>query len=56
MADLPKVAESGYPVRESLAKQGLIFGGGSSAEFRAFIDKEGRTWGAIIKKYGITID
>jgi tripartite-type tricarboxylate transporter receptor subunit TctC len=92
MADLPTVAESGYPgfealawnglfapaatpaatvekinadvnavlkdaaVRESLAKQGLIVGGGSSAEFRAFIDKEGRTWGAIIKKNGITID
>jgi tripartite-type tricarboxylate transporter receptor subunit TctC len=92
MADLPTVAESGYPgfealawnglfapaatpaatvekinadvnavlkdaaVRESLAKQGLIVGGGSSAEFRSFIDKEGRTWGAIIKKNGITID
>ena len=92
MADLPTVAESGYPafealawnglfapaatpaatvekinadvnvvlkdaaVRESLGKQGLIVGGGSSAEFRAFIDTESRTWGAIIKKNGITID
>jgi tripartite-type tricarboxylate transporter receptor subunit TctC len=43
-------------VRESLAKQGLIVGGGSSAEFKAFIDKESRTWGAIIMKNAITID
>ncbi len=43
-------------VREQFAKQGLIMGGGSAADFRAFIDKEGRTWGAIIKKVGITID
>ena len=92
MAELPTVAESGYPgfeapawnglfapagtpaatvekinadvnavlrdtsVRAALAKQGLIVGGGSSAEFKAFIEKEGRTWGAIIKKNGITID
>jgi len=43
-------------VRASLAKQGLVVGGGSSAEFKSFIDKEARTWGAIIKKNGITID
>ena len=43
-------------VRELLLKQGLIIGGGSAAEFKAFIESEGRTWGAIIKKVGITID
>jgi tripartite-type tricarboxylate transporter receptor subunit TctC len=43
-------------VRESLSKQGLIVGGGSSAEFKVFIDKESRTWGAIIKKNSIAID
>lgn len=92
MADLPTIAESGYPgfealawnglfapaatpaatvekinadvnavlkdpaVRDAFAKQGLIVGGGSSADFKAFIEKEGKTWGAIIKKNGITID
>jgi tripartite-type tricarboxylate transporter receptor subunit TctC len=43
-------------VRESLSKQGLIVGGGTPAEFAAFIDSEGKKWGAIIKKVGITID
>lgn len=43
-------------VREAFAKQGLIIGGGSAAEFKGFIDSEGRKWGAIIKKVGITID
>jgi tripartite-type tricarboxylate transporter receptor subunit TctC len=43
-------------VREALAKQGLIVGGGTPAEFRAFIDGEARQWGAIIKKVGITVD
>jgi tripartite-type tricarboxylate transporter receptor subunit TctC len=43
-------------VRDLLAKQGLIAGGGTPAEFKAFIDSEGRKWGAIIKKVGITID
>jgi len=43
-------------VRAALARQGLIVGGGSSAEFKAFIEAESRTWGAIIKKNGITID
>jgi tripartite-type tricarboxylate transporter receptor subunit TctC len=43
-------------VREALAKQGLIAGGGSSAEFKAYIEKESRTWGAIIRKNGITVD
>ena len=43
-------------VRELLAKQGLIVGGGTPAEFKSFIDSEGRKWGAIIKKVGITID
>jgi tripartite-type tricarboxylate transporter receptor subunit TctC len=43
-------------VSEALLKQGLIIGGGSPAEFKAFIEREGRTWGAIIKKVGITIE
>jgi tripartite-type tricarboxylate transporter receptor subunit TctC len=43
-------------VREALLKQGLIIGGGTPAEFKAFIEKEGRTWGAIITKVGITIE
>lgn len=43
-------------VREAFARQGLIAGGGSSAEFKSFIDKEGRTWGAIIQKNHISID
>lgn len=43
-------------VREALDKQGLIVGGGSAAEFKAFIDGEGRKWGAIIRQVGITID
>lgn len=43
-------------VRESLAKQGLIVGGGSSAGFKAYIEKESRTWGAIIRRNGITVD
>ena len=43
-------------VRELLAKQGLIVGGGTPAEFKAFIDNEGRKWGAIIKRIGITLD
>lgn len=43
-------------VRDALARQGLIAGGGSPADFAAFIDAEGRKWGAIIKKNGITID
>jgi len=43
-------------VRDALLKQGLIVGGGSAAEFKGFIEREGRTWGAIIKKVGITID
>ena len=43
-------------VREALLKQGLIVGGGTAAEFKAFIDSESRTWGAIIKKVGITIE
>jgi tripartite-type tricarboxylate transporter receptor subunit TctC len=43
-------------VREQLAKQGLIVGGGTPAEFKAFIESEAAKWGAIIKKVGITID
>lgn len=43
-------------VAELLAKQGLIVGGGTPDEFRSFIDSEGKKWGAIIKKVGITIE
>lgn len=43
-------------VRESFARQGLIIGGGTAAEFKAFIDSESRKWGAIIQRVGITVD
>jgi tripartite-type tricarboxylate transporter receptor subunit TctC len=43
-------------VRDFFAKQGLIVGGGSAAEFSSFIDAEAKKWGAIIKRVGITID
>ena len=43
-------------VRELLANQGLVTGGGSPEEFRAFIDAEGRKWGAIIARVGIRLD
>jgi tripartite-type tricarboxylate transporter receptor subunit TctC len=43
-------------VRELLAKQGLIPGGGSAAEFKAFIEAEATKWGALIKKAGITLE
>ena len=43
-------------IREAMVKQGFIIGGGTAAEFKAFIDSEGKQWGAIIKKVGISID
>jgi tripartite-type tricarboxylate transporter receptor subunit TctC len=43
-------------VRESFARQGLLIGGGSAADFKAFIDLEARKWGAIIDKVGIKLD
>lgn len=43
-------------VQASFTRQGLIVGGGSAAEFKAFIEKEGTTWGAIIRKNNITLD
>ena len=43
-------------VVDAFAKQGLVIGGGSPADFKAFIDSEGKKWGAIIKHVGITID
>jgi len=43
-------------VRELLHKQGLVPGGGTSAAFKAYIEQESRTWGAIIRRNGITID
>lgn len=43
-------------VRELLANQGLVAGGGSSEAFAAFIDSEGRKWGAIIARVGIRLD
>ena len=44
------------PVRDSFIKQGLIPGGGSSADFKAFIEAEARKWGVIIERVGIKID
>ncbi|WP_431112647.1 Bug family tripartite tricarboxylate transporter substrate binding protein [Variovorax paradoxus] len=43
-------------VRELLSSQGLVAGGGSTEEFRSFIDSEGRKWGAIIGKVGIRLE
>jgi tripartite-type tricarboxylate transporter receptor subunit TctC len=43
-------------VRELLAHQGLVAGGGSPEAFAAFIDSEGRKWGAIIARVGIRLD
>ena len=43
-------------VRELLASQGLVAGGGSAEEFGSFIDSEGRKWGAIIARRGIRLD
>jgi tripartite-type tricarboxylate transporter receptor subunit TctC len=43
-------------LRELFARQGLIVGGGSAAEFKAFIASEGRKWGEVIQQVGITID
>ena len=43
-------------VRDTMVKQGFIIGGGTAAEFKSFIDSEGKQWGAIIKKVGISID
>ena len=43
-------------VREAFAKQGLIIGSGTPDSFKSFIAAEGRKWGAIIQKVGITID
>jgi tripartite-type tricarboxylate transporter receptor subunit TctC len=43
-------------VRQAFIKQGLIPGGGSPAEFKAFIDTESAKWGNVIRKVGITID
>lgn len=43
-------------VREALAQQGLIVGGGSAAAFKSFIEKESERWGMIIRKNGISVD
>lgn len=48
------MADAGF--RQNMAKQGLIIGGGSPAQFKAFIDSESRKWGAIISKAGIKLD
>jgi tripartite-type tricarboxylate transporter receptor subunit TctC len=42
--------------RQTMAKQGLIIGGGSAATFKSFIDSESRKWGGIITKAGIKLD
>jgi tripartite-type tricarboxylate transporter receptor subunit TctC len=43
-------------VRDRLNRQGLAPGGGSAAEFKAFIGKETGKWGEIIKTVGIKTD
>lgn len=43
-------------VREAFAKQGLVIGGGTPDAFKTFIAAEGKKWGAIIQKVGITLD
>jgi tripartite-type tricarboxylate transporter receptor subunit TctC len=43
-------------LRDQLARQGLIVGGGTPAEFKAFIEAEATKWGAIIRKVGITVE
>ena len=54
-ADVNAVLKDGA-VHETLQKQGLIPGGGSAAEFRRFIEQEGRTWGTLIRQAGITLE
>ena len=54
-ADVNAVLNDGA-VREAMAKQGMIIGGGSAAEFRAFVERDTQKWGAIINKVGIRID
>ncbi len=92
MAELPIVAEQGYPgfealawnglfapagtpaelvarinadvnavmqdagVREAFARQGRFIGGGTADSFKTFIAAEGKKWGAIIQKVGVTVD
>jgi tripartite-type tricarboxylate transporter receptor subunit TctC len=43
-------------VRETFARQGLLVGGGSAAEFEALIERDVKKWGAIITKAGIKLD
>jgi len=43
-------------VRAAFDKQGLVTGGGSAAQFKAWIEQEGKVWGALIRKNGITLD
>jgi tripartite-type tricarboxylate transporter receptor subunit TctC len=43
-------------VRDAFARQGLVVGGGSAAEFKAMIERDAKKWGAIITKTGIKLD
>jgi tripartite-type tricarboxylate transporter receptor subunit TctC len=43
-------------VQAAFVKQGLIVGGGSAAEFKSFIERDSKKWGAIIEKVGIKLD
>jgi tripartite-type tricarboxylate transporter receptor subunit TctC len=43
-------------VRAAFDKQGLVSGGGSPAQFKAWIEQESRVWGGLIRKNGITLD
>ena len=42
--------------RQQMAKQGLIIGGGSAAQFKQFIEREMRKWGPIITKTGLKLE
>lgn len=51
---LAAMAEPAF--RQNMAKQGLMVGGGSPANFKSFIEQESRKWGEIITKVGIKLD
>jgi len=54
-ADVNAVLET-PAVRDAFAKQGLLVGGGSAAEFKAMIERDAKKWGAIITRAGVKLD
>lgn len=42
--------------RQTMAKQGLVVGGGSAQQFKSFIERESRKWGPIITKTGVKLE